>query len=208
MSKVEKPDAAFSRLLNELLPHAEKIAPKRPGERTQGIRIKANPEFFNLYLLEEGSANLCRLEDNLVVSTVFAPYVIGLSCYPGAGIYYSIELGPGSCLYQIPRTRAQYLINKLELQKEFISVISYKLSQMYFRDSCILKYKSEDIVKGMLTYLMELPDDFRRNTSVLVFIEQRTTLSRSSIQRILSTLKNENKVDIVKSRLVNIHALS
>ncbi|OMQ21341.1 MULTISPECIES: helix-turn-helix domain-containing protein [Serratia] len=208
MFKVEKPDVAFRRLLNELLPYAEKIVPRQPGETTQGVKIESEPDFFNLYLLERGSANLCRLDDNLIVSTVFSPYVIGLACYPGGGVYYSIELGADSCIYQIPRTRAQYLINKLELQKELISIISYKLSRMCFRDNCIFKYKSEDIVKGMLAHLMEFPEDFRKNTSVLAFIEKRTTLSRSSIQRILATLKNESKVHIVKSRLVNICDLS
>ncbi|MHA7845099.1 helix-turn-helix domain-containing protein [Serratia sp. D1N4] len=207
MFKVEKPNVAFNRLLNDLIPHAEKIVPKRPGDITKGIIIKNDPEFFKLFLLEEGSANLCRLEDNLIISTVFSPHVIGLSFYPGAGVYYSIELGAHSCLYQISRTRAQYLINKLDLQKEYISAVSYKMSLLYLRDSSVLQYKSEDIVKNMLVLLMEFPEDFRSNTSVLKFIEQRTTLSRSCIQRILLNLKNKNRVGIVNARLVDIRDL-
>ncbi|AHG20912.1 hypothetical protein Z042_15865 [Chania multitudinisentens RB-25] len=207
MLKIEKPHAAFNRLLNELLPHAEKVAPRQPSGVTEGLQIKNDPEFFKLFLLDKGSANLCRLEDGLIISTVFSPYVIGLSFYPGAGVYYSIELGAYSSLYQISRTRAQYLIHKLDLQKEYISAVSYKMSLLYLRDGRVLKYKSEDIVKNMLIHLMELPEDFRKNTSVLKFIEQRTTLSRSSIQRILLNLKDENRVDIINSRLVDIRNL-
>jgi hypothetical protein len=207
MFKVEKPYAAFERLLNNLIPHAEKVIPKQREGTTKGTRVENDPDFFKFFLLERGSANLCRLEDDLIISTVFSPYVIGLSFYPGAGVYYSIELGAYSCLYQISRTRAQYLINKLDLQKEYISAVSYKISSLYLRDNCVLKYKSEDIVKNMLIQLMGFPEDFRSNTSVLKFIEQRTTLSRSCIQRILLNLKDENKVDIINARLIDIRNL-
>ncbi|KFK94051.1 MULTISPECIES: helix-turn-helix domain-containing protein [unclassified Serratia (in: enterobacteria)] len=207
MFKIEKPYAAFNRLLNNLIPHAEKVIPKQQKNVTKGIRVENDPDFFKVFLLERGSANLCRLEDGLIISTVFSPYVIGLSFYPAAGVHYSIELGPYSCLYQLSRTRAQNLINKLGLQKEYINAVSYKMSLLYLRDSYILKNKSEDIVKNMLAHLMEFPEDFRANTSVLKFIEQRTTLSRSCIQRILLNLRDQDRVSIINARLVHIRNL-
>ncbi len=42
----------------------------------------------------------------------FSPYIIGLSFYSGAEIYYSIELGPNCKMHQLPRVIALNAIKK------------------------------------------------------------------------------------------------
>lgn len=207
MNSLKKPDLAFNKLIDTMLPYAEKVVPQTQGEPTAGICVDNDAEFAKIFLLVQGHAHVRRCDDNLTLCTVFAPYILGISFYPGSKIYYSIELGPGSCLYQLSRMQAFNVVKREGIYREWMNVVSYKLALLYERDQNVFRHDSEDIVSRMLARLMELPHEFREHVSVIKFIEQRTTLSRSCIQRILSGLKKKGCVDMEDGRLVKINPL-
>jgi hypothetical protein len=177
MCEIKRSHTVFSRLLVNIILYAEKIVQRKSELAKKAFKVKIKPEFSKYFLLEKGRANFCRPDNYLIISNVFSPYVIGLLFHPGSQVYYSIALGLNDCLCQIARLRIQHLINKLDLYKASINAMTYKISLFLHRDKCIQRYKFEDIINNMLVYLIVLPDDFRFYTSVLKFIEQRTTFS-------------------------------
>ncbi len=207
MNNLKKPDVSFSKLLDAMLPSAEVVAPKKLGGITAGICVDNDPEFAKIFLLDQGYAHVRRRDDNLTMCTVFAPYILGVSFYPGSKIYYTIELGPGSCLYQMARVQAFNIVKREGLYREWMNAVSYKLALLYERDRNVFRHDSEDIVSRMLMRLMELPCEFREHISVIRFIEQRTVLSRSCIQRVLFGLKRKGYVSMEDGRLVKINYL-
>ncbi|MBI6550544.1 winged helix-turn-helix transcriptional regulator [Xenorhabdus lircayensis] len=204
MKKLIKPLNSFKKIIGALLPHSEPIAFDLP---TQGKIIKIENEFAKFFLLEEGHVNIRRINDDLIIATFFSPHVIGLSFYSGAEIYYSIELGPHCKIHQIPRVSALNAIKKHDLYREWMRIISYKIAFLYARDISIFRHGTKEVVCSLLSRLMTLPDEFRENTSAVKYIEQRCTISRSCIQRILSSLKKEGCIEIIDGYLTKIISL-
>ncbi|BFO09099.1 hypothetical protein GGER_16090 [Serratia rubidaea] len=157
MNNLKKPDLSFTKLIEALRPSAELVAPQKPGEPTAGVFVDNNAEFAKIFLLSEGYAHIRRRDDNLTMCTVFSPYIMGVSFYPGSRIYYSIELGPNSCLYQLSRIQAFNVVKREGLYREWMNALSYKLALLYERDRNVFRHNSEDIVSRMLMRLMELP---------------------------------------------------
>lgn len=204
MNKLKKPVLSFSKLFKGLLPGATLVAPVSPDGPTSGLSVVMEKEFANIYLLTKGYAHVKRSEDGVILYTIFAPFTLGFSLYPGADAYYTIELGPESELYQSPRRIVLNTIKRDNLLREWMTVVSYKMAFLYERDRNILNQSSEFIVYRMLTRLMGLPPYFRDNISIYKYVEERTCLSRSSISRIVSKLKNEGTIVTEGGRLINI----
>ncbi|MDX7998451.1 hypothetical protein FE394_04380 [Xenorhabdus sp. Reich] len=204
MKKLIKPVDSFKKVIDALLPYSESITSDLP---TQGTLIRVEKEFAKIFLLEQGYINVRRVNDGLVIATSFSPYIIGLSFYSGSEIYYSIELGPHCKIYQVSRVNALSAIKKHDLYREWMRIISYKIAFFYARDISIFRHSSNEIVCSLLSRLMTLPDEFRENITVIKYVEQRCTLSRSSIQRILFLLKKEGNIEITDGHLANIITL-
>ncbi|MDE9539177.1 helix-turn-helix domain-containing protein [Xenorhabdus bovienii] len=204
MKKLVKPVNSFEKVVDTLLPYSELVASDLP---TQGKLLRVENEFAKLFLLQRGYVNIRRVGDGLIIATVFSPYIIGLSFYSGSDIYYSIELGPHCRLYQLPRISALSAIKKHDLYREWMRIISYKMAFLYARDVSIFRPGAKEVVCSLLSRLITLPAEFHENTSVIKYIEQRCTLSRSCIQRVLSSLKRENYIEMIDGHLVKINSL-
>ncbi|PHM47887.1 helix-turn-helix domain-containing protein [Xenorhabdus miraniensis] len=204
MKKLVKPVNSFRKVIDVLLPYSELIT---SDLSSQGTFIKIEDEFAKFFLLEKGYVNMRRINDALIIATSFSPYIIGISFYSGSEIYYSIELGPDCELYQIPRVNALNAIKKHDLYREWMRIISYKMSFLYARDISIFRHGAKEVVCGLLSRLITLPDEFRENISAIKYIEQRCTLSRSCIQRILFSLKKEGCIEIIDGYLTKVIAL-
>ncbi|PHM45414.1 hypothetical protein Xmau_01064 [Xenorhabdus mauleonii] len=204
MKKIVKPVNSFKKVIETLLPYSELIT---PDLLTQGRLIKIENEFAKFFLLDHGYVNLHRINDDLIISTIFSPYIIGLSFYPGAEAYYSIEMGLHCKMYQIPRVTALNSIKKHDLYREWMRIVSYKISFMYARDVSIFRHNAKEVVCNLLSRLMALPDEFRESISAIKYIEKRCTLSRSCIQRILFSLKKEGCIEITNGYLTKVLVL-
>ncbi|WP_338882336.1 MULTISPECIES: helix-turn-helix domain-containing protein [Xenorhabdus] len=201
MKRLVKPLNSFKKVMDALLPYSELIT---TDLSTQGKIIKIESEFAKFFLLEQGYVNIRRINDNLIIATLFSPYVIGLSFYSGAEIYYSIELGGNCKMYKIPRISALNAIKKHDLNREWMRIISYKISFLYARDISLFRHGNKEVVCSLLSRLMILPEEFRENITAIKFIEQRCTLSRSCIQRVLLSLKKEGCIEIIDGYLTKV----
>lgn len=201
MKRLVKPLNSFKKVMDALLPYSELIT---TDLSTQGKIIKIESEFAKFFLLEQGYVNIRRINDNLIIATLFSPYVIGLSFYSGAEIYYSIELGGNCKMHKIPRISALNAIKKHDLNREWMRIISYKISFLYARDISLFRHGNKEVVCSLLSRLMILPEEFRENITAIKFIEQRCTLSRSCIQRMLLSLKKEGCIEIIDGYLTKV----
>lgn len=205
LSGLKKPISSFNKLFEVLLPIAELVAPINQGEPTSGIFVRNEKDFAKIYLLTKGYAHVKRSVDNITMFTMFSPFSLGFSLCPGVDSYYTIELGPESELYQISRVKLLNTVKRDNLFREWMNVVSYKLAFLYERDRNVLNQNSEYIVSRMLMRLMELPSQFRDNISLVKFVEERTCLSRSCIQRIVNKLRNDGYILTEGSRLIKVN---
>ncbi|WP_348986475.1 helix-turn-helix domain-containing protein [Xenorhabdus sp. SGI240] len=204
MKRLIKPINSFKKVIDALLPYSDLIT---ADLSTQEKAIKIDSEFAKFFLLEQGYINMRRINDNLIIATFFSPYIIGLSFYSGAEIYYSIELGESCKIYQIPRVSALNAIKKHDLYREWMRIISYKISFLYARDISLFRHGNKEVVCSLLSHLMTLPTEFRENITAIKYIEQRCTLSRSCIQRMLFSLKKEGCIEIIDGYLTKVLVL-
>ncbi|MBD2786265.1 helix-turn-helix domain-containing protein [Xenorhabdus sp. DI] len=204
MKRLVKPVNSFKKVIETLLPYAELIT---TGLSTQGKLINIESEFAKFFLLDQGYVNIRRINDNLIIATFFSPHIIGLSFYSGGETYYSIELGENCKIFQIPRISALNAIKKHDLYREWMRIISYKISFLYARDVSLFRHSNRDVVCSLLSRLMTLPKEFRENITAIKYIEQRCTLSRSGIQRVLLALRKEGCIEIIDGYLTKILTL-
>ncbi|AOM40079.1 helix-turn-helix domain-containing protein [Xenorhabdus hominickii] len=204
MRKLIKPLNSFNKVMDVLLPHSELVASDLYKKRAS---IRIEKESSKIFLLKQGHVNIRRVSDDLVISTFFSPYIIGLSFHPGSEIYYSIELGSDCKLYQIPKVSVLNKIKKNDLYREWMRIISYKIAFLYARDIGLVRHSAKEIVCCLLSRLMTLPNEFRESITAIKYIEQRCTLSRSCIQRTLFSLKKEGCIEIDGGYLTKVFKL-
>ncbi|OKB66837.1 hypothetical protein BHU62_09355 [Serratia marcescens] len=203
MSLMMRPKQALYTLIDALAPYAQEIDEIIAAGVTDGFILRNDKEYANIYLLQAGYVNIRREPDGLVVATAFAPDVIGLAHYPGVEAHFYFELGPHCTLLSVARTKAVAQVNRHDLHREMMQVISFKMAFLYERDRAIQQSNANDIVLSMLKRFALIPREFRDTITVSRFIEQRTTLSRSSIQRVLSRLRQESVITLQEGFLVD-----
>jgi CRP-like cAMP-binding protein len=208
-----RPKKAICTLIDTLLPHAELLVSPETYAFTEGQVIHNDKAYSKIYLLEAGFVNVRRELDDLVIATAFAPELVGLAHYPGMDAHFYLELGPHCRMWSVSRTTAVNQIKKHELYREWMQILSFKMAFMYERDRAIQQRNAQDVVFSMLKRFALIPKEFRDYITVSKFIEQRTTLSKSSIQRALTHFRDQGIITLqdgflLTTTLPNTHKIS
>ncbi|HIH9477324.1 TPA: helix-turn-helix domain-containing protein [Klebsiella variicola subsp. variicola] len=191
-----KPLFAVESLLSAFLPASSPFAlPRSTYYRFPPIQAESG-----LILLEEGIASLCHAENNMVISTIFSPSLLGL--IDGYGVFNGIPEKHHCSLFAetdlrghwIAHQAAVEILNAQNLWQEMAHVLAQRLMGV---DSYLM-------VRTLLTELADYPEAYRRQINVLSFIQRRTNLSRSRIMSILSELRKGDYITIHRGVLRTI----
>lgn len=193
-----KPQESIQRLLDALLPQAEKMLVRRPRSF-----YKNGPE---IYLLTEGHFWLHRKQDDLELSMATAPHIFGLAeiLMPLGDTTY-VRFAPESEVYVLSGQKAQQVFSKQPLLwQDAATVLAFHLHFSTWRDLHLLNDNAYDTVRGKLLELELKDDDFRQAHSILSYIQSTTKLSRSTVLRILKDLTEGGYVEAQRGKLIRI----
>lgn len=207
-SQQAKPHAAIDTLFSSLLPFGQPFI-LQAGEEL----FFDSEQGYRIVLLEEGILSYCRRDDNMHISSGFAPSVMGLvDCY---GITYDVTTRPEH--YLIAETECSgrtvllsdfiRIADECDLWHDVARFLAFRLMVMCARDRELVGVDSYLKVRALLIEVWAYPQGYRKNINVLSFIQRRTGISRSRVLKILSELKKGEYVQIDNGRLVGLKKL-
>lgn len=161
-------------------------------------------------LLEEGVASVCFAENQLVISTVLAPAILGL--IDNYGVFNGLPDIRHSSLFAetdlsgrwIAHQAAVNILNEKNLWQEMAHILTQRLMVLSMRERELLGVDSYQMVRILLMELAVYSETYRRQINILRFIQRRTNLSRSRIMSILSELRKGGYIIIHRGVLMTI----
>ncbi|MCB3855466.1 helix-turn-helix domain-containing protein [Klebsiella quasipneumoniae] len=161
-------------------------------------------------LLEEGVASVCFAENQLVISTVLAPAILGL--IDNYGVFNGLPDKRHCSLFAetdlsgrwIAHQAAVNILNEKNLWQEMAHILTQRLMVLSMRGRELLGVDSYQMVRILLMELAVYSETYRRQINVLRFIQRRTNLSRSRIMSILSELRKGGYITIHRGVLMTI----
>ena len=161
-------------------------------------------------LLEEGVASVCFAENQLVISTILAPAILGL--IDNYGVFNGLPDIRHSSLFAetdlsgrwIAHQAAVNILNEKNLWQEMAHILTQRLMVLSMRERELLGVDSYQMVRILLMELAVYSETYRRQINVLRFIQRRTNLSRSRIMSILSELRKGGYIIIHRGVLMTI----
>ncbi|VAS65225.1 Crp/Fnr family transcriptional regulator [Klebsiella quasipneumoniae] len=161
-------------------------------------------------LLEEGVASVCFAENQLVISTILAPAILGL--IDNYGVFNGLPDKRHCSLFAetdlsgrwIAHQAAVNILNEKNLWQEMAHILTQRLMVLSMREQELLGVDSYQMVRILLMELAVYSETYRRQINVLRFIQRRTNLSRSRIMSILSELRKGGYIIIHRGVLMTI----
>lgn len=161
-------------------------------------------------LLEEGVASVCFAENQLVISTVLAPAILGL--IDNYGVFNGLPDKRHCSLFAetdlsgrwIAHQAAVNILNEKNLWQEMAHILTQRLMVLSMREQELLGVDSYQMVRILLMELAVYSETYRRQINVLRFIQRRINLSRSRIMSILSELRKGGYIIIHRGVLMTI----
>ncbi len=196
-----KPLDSIQRLLETLLPVAEKMVARRPRSFS-----KKEP---GIYLLTSGQFWLHRKQDGLELCMAKAPHIFGLAqmALPFGEATW-VRFSAESDVFVVSREKAQTLFDsEPALWQDVSKVMAFHLHFSTWRDLHLLNDNAYDTIRGKLLELEKQSEEFRHRNSILSYILATTKLSRSTVLRILKDLFDGGYVEIKRGKLSRIFHL-
>lgn len=198
-SSILRPSEYTHILVNHLKRDAEvkHILPRRR------LSLRVGDERY-CYLILKGRAAFHRQSDDLLMVTITAPSVIGITNLQQMLMDgYIKTLVP--CDISILKLETVYDIvsaNKLwEPLAKHMMIIAGKLFEYSKQVSAPSAY---DIVRAQLNELSNEAQAIRNNITAEKYIRDKTHLSRSGVMRILASLKEGGYIEIHRGKLIKI----
>lgn len=161
----------------------------------------------DVYLLHEGSIALNRSSDGMIIVSERAPYIFGLcNQISDAGNIFMRTQEPSkiSCLSV---ELANEIITKNQLWESVCYLMMYGSARIFVNYSQLCQSSSYDIIRHQIFELMNESSTIKSSVSVVSYIKERTSLSRSGIMKILAELKAGGFIDIEKGLLKKVNQL-
>ena len=161
-------------------------------------------------LLEEGVASVCFAENQLVISTILAPAILGL--IDNYGVFNGLPDKRHCSLFAetdlsgrwIAHQAAVNILNEKNLWQEMAHILTQRMMVLSMSEQELLGVDSYQMVRILLMELAVYSETYRRQINVLRFIQRRTNLSRSRIMSILSELRKGGYIIIHRGVLMTI----
>lgn len=201
ISTTSKPLEAIQKLSSALLPVAKKqISPphRKFYYRVQGENV--------CYLIQDGHIQLHRTQDGVVIHSVMAPLILGLSnqLVSGAEDFF-FTTKTATTFSVLSASQAKNIIESQQLWG-FLSLLqAYLIRNMCEYSAKMTALPTYEIIRNQLLNLINEPAEIRADTTAVQYIRERTLLSRSGIMSMLSQLKKGDYIQVDKGYLVGVN---
>ncbi|MDY0972468.1 winged helix-turn-helix transcriptional regulator [Siccibacter turicensis] len=185
------------RLLDELLPLAQiKRYPK--GTR---LNLGSGAE-QTCYMVVNGWINVYRAADDLLILSVPGPTLMGIAIHEA----YIITSTPCS-IAAMPVEELHRHVQEKNLWEQLARHIMVLTHKLYVYSRKLSAPTAYEIICNQLVELINEPESLRKEIAVERYIRDKTHLSRSSVMKILSSLRAGEYIVIDNGRLVEIRHL-
>lgn len=197
-----KPMAHIQKLIDCIEPYAEPFTPVS-GEALHYL----NNNKRVCYLLLNGGASLHRRGDGMILNSVKAPFLLGVSNLQTQHPQLYIRVTENVQISRISLERLSLIIEKENLWENLCHLIIYTASRIYEHCTMISQLSSYEIIRIQLLELMREPEKMRMNVTASTYIRDRTYISRSGIMRILAELRDSGCITLKRGILLGINHL-
>lgn len=202
-----KPGSAIQSILQALLPVSTPLE-LQPDHRFEFCDAENN---VNMLLLLEGTGVVGHDENNMAITTVFSPSVLGL--VDGYSTFYDVDARPKHffsaethCLCQlVPLDSFVKIIDEQNLWHDIARILAHRLLLLAIREKEFIGVESFIMIRTLILELGYYPEEYREQINVLNFIQRRTNLSRSGILYVLSELRKGEYISVHRGVLKGIN---
>lgn len=176
----------------------------------QKFKLSPTREQAGVLLLESGVYAFCHSESDIVVSTIFAPTVLGL--IDAYSAFYDVPSRPLHYIYAetsgsghfVPVDEFVRVLDEQNQWHDVAKVLAQRMIVMSIREKEFIGTDSYPMVRSLLLELQNYPEKYRGKINVLDFVLRRTGLSRSRIMSILAELRKGGYITINRGRLLSV----
>lgn len=151
------------------------------------------------YLVRSGLCSLYHSDHQVLIGTLNKRGVIGAISLGGnaiAGVGVFLQAETACEIATIPVSQLQILIEQHNLWDLLSRHMLRRINRFFTMNIHLTAPSAYEMVRFQLIELMHEPTEFREKISASLYIQQKTRLSRSSIMKILSQLKQGKYVTL------------
>lgn len=176
------------------------------ASKNQKISFKSRDKKY-VYYLTEGEVDIHRTIDDLLLLTMKSPKVLGLSILHSDDCYHYIKTTMNCKLIAFEREKFHEMINSNNLWREVFIITSSLVKSYFKRDEKFSSRCAYDVIKNNLEVLWANPPNEREKTSIFTYILSRSSLSRSSLSKVLKDLSDGGYISIKRGKLLDMKNL-
>jgi len=195
-----KPIGIINKLMDYFYPEARPLLGRYGDDE---VRLNDSTQGFVVVLILEGSIDIWRIHDQLLVATATAPAILGMQ---GTEFRYQTHVfrrSAKSNVYVLSFTQAIEIIRKNDLIGEVLSYQAYLNDQQAYRDFLMVNKSSYEIICMLLIQLARDPE--HKKISIEKYILSRTGLARSGVMKILASLRYGEFIEIKNGKLIQVN---
>ncbi|MFJ3458549.1 helix-turn-helix domain-containing protein [Scandinavium goeteborgense] len=197
-----KPVQDIDALLKALAPYVTSIS-ARKGQRFNYLS-SGRPV---CYIIENGSVTIHRAHDGRVLSTAYAPILLGTGNYIVALDPTYITANETMTIGVICVEELSQRLEENNLWKLFSQLLLFTVSNYLHQNLSMVTPTSYEKIRTNILELNREPDEVKSKTNLARYIQDRTLLSRSHIMMILAELKKGGHIEVKRGILVSVNSL-
>lgn len=157
-----------------------------------------------IHIIVSGEVEFRRESDELCLFTLQGQCIFGLSSiiYHSSHMYGLVR--SNTVVRSIPKDAFSQLMTEKGLWPELTKVLAWYICMLSKRDDVLVARSAYSVVREFLLEINELIVHHQRDINVHDYIQEYTSLARSTIIKILSDLKKGQYIVVEKGRLLNI----
>jgi len=141
-----------------------------------------------VYILNKGMVDIRRNSDGVIICTTKGKTLLGLESIFTGLYFHHLTCVTESQIIAIDRLIALDLFNKNNSWQAVSVILSQAAEYHYRRDLLVSGCTTYDIIRNHLEMIWSYPEEDRVNISIFDFILNRTSISRSSLNKVLKDL--------------------
>lgn len=172
----------------------------------QNIAFSSNGKKFIYYLID-GEIDIYRQVDDILLLTMQAPKILGLSILDSENCFHYIKTTKNSKLMAFEQQNFVDIVNDNNLWKDVFTITSSLMKSYFIRDEMFCSKGVYGVIKHNLEALWNYPPAKRERTSIFKYILSRSDISRSSLSKILKDLSDGGYISINRGKLLDMKNL-
>jgi CRP-like cAMP-binding protein len=161
----------------------------------------------NIYIILNGSFEVRRESDNLCMFTLNQKIILGIP-----GIFYEDThvycIARSDCeIRVVPKSDFMALVAQQDKWQDLTKILACYVCLLYKRDNVLVARDAYSVVREFLLEINDIFHHHKREVNIYDYIQEYSSLARSTIVKILSELKKGDYIEVNKGRLLKIHSL-